>query len=135
MITDDFDDGDDEEESDLSTCDAYEVVENNAFVAVRSSTLAHDNFYICKVIEKKVAEEDMVNFYGHMAEEGERYIKGVYLERTFKESPTKRFYKMFKKTVIIHPAQIFHPAVQFNESDCSITMDEYQFICDMLYRS
>ena len=96
--SEDDDSGDDIE----SELEENELVQNgqsfeeNAVVAIRSSTNANELFYLCQIIDIKQAEDDREDEYGHKLVKGEDYLECVYLE--LKDPMAKKGYYLYKVT-------------------------------------
>ena len=121
------------EENELPKETYFDVVETGSFVAVYShgEDHTHELFSIVKVIERRVAMEDITDDHHHTIRKGESYFFGFYLEKLH-EQPKRRTisYKLLEdKEVFILPGQIFFPCVPFR-NDLQLKLDDYQFLCD-----
>ena len=76
----DDDHNDDDQEHNSHSEDMFTFVEEGSFIALYSPP---NSFYflICKVKNKEIADEDLVDFYGHVVKSGDKFITGVYLEK------------------------------------------------------
>ena len=126
------DDNDDDDEGHNSHSEnMFTFVEEGSFIALYSTPNSFENFLICKVKNKGIADEDLVDFYGHIVKSGDKFITGVYLEKV-NQKKEKVFYKYLKKNVYIYPGEMFCPAVAIHETDLSISIEDYQFLCDSI---
>ena len=69
----------------------FEFVTDGSFVALYSAPNSLENLLVCKVHYKGNADDDLVDFYGHVVKSGDEYIKVVYLEK-IKETKAKVIY-------------------------------------------
>ena len=67
--------------------------ESNSFVALYSNTKSLEQFYICHVTEKLIAENDLIDIYGHKIQKGSKFLKAFYLEKTKEERDNVFFTK------------------------------------------
>ena len=100
------------DDTDDAEPDTFTMVDVNSFIAMCSLPNAIEPFYVMKIIEKTVAEDDMVDIYGHTIQKGSKYLKGYYLEK-IDQKRDKIVYKQLKKVVYIYPWEIF----------CSVDID------------
>ena len=107
--------------------EAFLMIEAGSLVALYSAENSLENFILCRIDSKSTAESDIEDSYGHVIRKGMQYLSGVYYE---KEYVKKHYvhYKVLEKLVLINPAQVFYPFVQFENHKMS--MMEYQNICD-----
>ena len=108
----------------------FSVVEPESFVALYSSQNSLELFYLCKILKKSIAEEDLNAIYGHLVQKGFEYFSGFYLEKV-DVKVSKVLYKQLQKIVYIHPIEIFCPVVAVDR-DLSLSLEEYQFLCDAI---
>lgn len=75
--------GSDEElESDELPRNTYfDIITEGSFVAIYSFVDVTELFYICKVLEKKVAADDIKDDFHHLIKRGQNFIIGHYLEQ------------------------------------------------------
>ena len=99
-----------EELDEADTNDMHLFVEAGSFAAIYSSVKSLEIFYVVKIIEKTVPDDDKSDVYGHLIQKGATLLKGHYLEKT-KESKGRVHYKLHKKVVYISPSEIFCPVV------------------------
>ena len=121
----------DEEFIETNDSDMHTYVEPNSFIAVYSSSKSLELFYIIHVIEKLIAEDDMIDLYGHIIPNGEHYLKGHYLEKV-DQKKDKITYKKHKKVVFIHPYEIFCPVVQMNPEELYLPIEDYLYLADSM---
>ena len=119
------------DETDDVESEMFTFIESNSFVALYSASNSLELFYILKVTEKDVAEDDIIDIYGHIIQEGSNYIKGFYLEK-IDEKKGKFYYKQLKKTVYVYPHEVFCPFVALDKDGLFLTALDYQFLADSL---
>ena len=119
------------DETDNTESEMFTFIEEDSFIGVYSSSKSLELFYILKVIEKAIAEDDIIDIYGHLIQKGAQYIKGFYLEKV-DERKNNVFYKQLNKTVYVYPAEIFCPAVPIDKNGLYISVLEYIFLADSL---
>ena len=112
--------------------------EENAVVAIRSSTNANELFYLCQIIDIKQAQDNREDEYGHKVVKGDDYLECVYLE--LKDPMAKKGYYLYKrlkkvKIVFVLPEaeQVFCPSVNVTEN-LKLDVQEHQFLADCLTR-
>ena len=120
------------DETDNSPNEMLQFVAEGSFVGIYSSENSIESFYIVKVIEKSVAEEDICDLYGHAIQKGVDFLKCNYLEKT-KENSDYISYKVHKKVVYIYPGEIFCPVVPMSNK-LTLPIAEYLFLSDTLSR-
>ena len=82
----------------------FSIIEPESFVALYSWQNSLELFYLCKILKKSIAEEDLIDIYGHLVQKGFVYI---------------------------HPSEICCPVVAVDR-DLSLSLEEYQFLCDAI---
>ena len=92
----------------------FEAVEVGSTVAVYSPPNASKLFYLCKVMDKGVAKQDLFVEYHHIASKGSSYLKCVYLEKISEKKGTIS-YKMVKGVAYVLPYQVFLPSVEISD--------------------
>ena len=117
------------DETDAIESDMFTFIETDSYVALCSTPDSLELFYILKVNEKDVANDDKIDIYGHVIQKGAHYIKGFYLEK-LDEKKGKIFYKQHTKIVYVYPAEVFCPSVAIHEIGLYLTASEYQFLAD-----
>ena len=112
----------------------FSCIIEGSYVAVYSDTNANEIFYVCKVNELKIADEDMIDEFEHSVSKGSRYLSCNYLEK-IDENHRKRevMYKLIKGTVVVHPNQVFHPSVELSDK-LKMKMEQYFELGDCMYR-
>ena len=108
----------------------FAFIEEGGYVAVYSTRTSHELFYVLKVIEKCVAQQDEIDIYGHLIQNGAQYIKGYYLEK-LSDRKGKVAYKQLNKIVYFYPSKCFCPAV-FLDKDLCMPLGDYQFLADTI---
>ena len=97
-----------------------------------SAPNSFESFIVVKVKSKDVADCDTVDFYGHTIRKGDKFVIGVYLEKKDNSAVGKVSYKMHSKDVYFYPGEIFCPAVQIEESNLSLAIEDYIFLCSFV---
>ena len=59
----------------------FSIVKPEWFVALYSSQNSLELFYLCKIFKMSIAEEDLIDIYGHVVQKGFEYFSGFYLEK------------------------------------------------------
>ena len=108
----------------------FEFTEAGSYAALFSAPNSFEPFIVIHVKSKSIANDDMVDFYGHLVKKGDKYITGIYLEKKDVQNKMKIFYKKHKKDVYINPGEVFCPVVSIDESDLSMSIFDHQFLCD-----
>ena len=117
------------DEMDNNEPEMFIFIECGSYIALYSDPKSFELFYIVKEDEKDLAEDDKIDIYGHVIQNGANYIKGVYLEKV-DEIKGKVFYKQLTKTVYMYPAEVFCPSMAMNENGLYLHLAEYQFLAD-----
>ena len=65
----------------LNTHTVFELLKPGNFVGLRSPQKSIEMFFICEVIDKGVASENLTDAYGHRILASERYAEIKYLEK------------------------------------------------------
>ena len=103
----------------------FEFIETPCYISVLSPNSAHELFYLFKVIEKCVAQEDCQDIYGHKIFKNELYLKGYYLEKQ-SDKKTAVVYKLLDRHLVyIHINEIHQTFIDFDECNMSMTKEEY----------
>ena len=108
----------------------FSIVKPESFVALYRSQNSLELFYLCKILKKSIAEEDLIDIYGHLVQKGFEYFPGFYLEKVVVKI-SKVLYKQLQKIVYIHPSEILCSVVAVDR-DLSLSLEEYQFLCDAI---
>ena len=114
----DNDDNDDSSESefendvsdDESETEAYElraesvnsILNKNTTIALYSASNSWELFYLCKVLDFGIADENMVDDYNHLIPKGSKYMKYQHYQKQ-NESYSGIHHKLFPKIVYILP--------------------------------
>ena len=107
------------DETDDMDPEMYTSIEKGSYIALYSSCKSFELFYTLKLLKKAVAEQDIIDIYGHRVQKNSSYIEGVYLEKT-KEKDGKVFYKELKKNCMCTHQWYF---VQL----CQCEMEKFHF--------
>ena len=86
-----------DETDDLAT-EMYTLITESLCVAVYSDQNSLELFYLIKVENKCVADEDMSDVYGHLIQKGSEFCSGYYLEK-IREKGEYIYYKLLRKLV------------------------------------
>ena len=97
--------------------------------AVYSPPNASKLFYLCKVMDKGVAKQDLFDKYHHIVSKGSSYLKCVYLEKISEKKGTIS-YKMVKGVAYVLPYQVFLPSVEISDV-LSIDSSQYMDLISM----
>ena len=125
----------DEEETDT---EAYElrsesvnsVLTKNTSIALFLSSNSLELFYLCKILDFGIADENLVDEYNHIVPQGSRYIECQYYQKE-KETKSEIRYKLLPKRVYVFPTQVLSPLVNLSENHI-LKMEEYQWLSDSL---
>ena len=79
-------------------------------IALYSAPKSLELFYLLKVVRKTVADDDKIDIYDHTIQNGLQYIGYLY----------------------VYPGEIFCPAVPTIKDGLYMTVQEYQFLCDLI---
>ena len=88
----DEDNDQDADDHEGSTDERYEFVEVGCYIGLFSAPNSFEPFIVCEVKAKGVAEDDYVDFYGHVVKKGDHFITAVYLEES-KRYKSRVFHK------------------------------------------
>ena len=124
IIDDDLDLLDEEYNREMYT---YVFVENS-YVALYS---VPELFYLLKVLEKDVADDVIIDIYGHTVQKGSEYITRHYLEKV-SEKKDRIYYKELAKTVYVYLVELFCPSVPISQ-DHFFLLFELSFKCPFIW--
>ena len=124
-----------DEESDTKIYELHaetvnDVLTKDTCITLYSSSNALKLFFLCKVLDFGVANEDLFDSYNHVITKGCKYIRCQYYQKT-KESKGKVHYKLLPKNALALHTEVLSPFVNLN-SDNTLLMDEYQWLCDSI---
>ena len=106
--------------------------DKDSYVAVYSPENALELFYIVKVEKKCIANDEVFDIYNHIIPKGEEYCSGKYLEKVIQKGDYVQ-YKKLKKTVYIHPNEVFAPSVPINnDEDLRLPMAVYLSLAEYM---
>ena len=74
-----------DEDADVSD-NNFEFVEPGTYIGLFSLPNSFEPFIACQVIDKGIAEEDAVDFNGHVVQRGDKFVTGVHLEEVQKKN-------------------------------------------------
>ena len=105
----------------------FELVEPGIFVGMRSPTNAIESFFVGEVMDKGIAENNMINQNGHTIMSGELYLEVCYLQ---KEAQKKKMWHQLPKKlhcILTHVAEVFITNTGL-DADLCMVINEYQSI-------
>ena len=103
----------------------------NTTTALYSASNSLELFYLCKVLDPGIADENMVDDYNHLILKGSKYIKCQYYHKQKESRSSGIHYKLFPKIVYVLPTQVLSPLVNLDENNI-LKMDEYQWLCNSI---
>ena len=120
---DDDDDDDDGSENDEEETEQYELRANSVFEVVKQENIialysppsAFESFYLCKVLETAVANEEIVDTCNHHLNIRGKFIKCNYLEKV-KGKRLFMLYKILSQIVYVLPSQVMNPIVNLSDN-------------------
>ena len=84
----------------------FDFIETPSYVTVLSASSAHASFYLCKIVKKDIAADDMEDRYGHKVFKDEKYLEGLYLLKV-RTKKSHVIYKLLEKHVVfLHTDEI-----------------------------
>ena len=105
------------------------MVKQRNIIALYSPPTAFEPFYLCKVLETGVANEEMVDTYNHQLNIGDKFIKCNYLEKV--KEKIFMLHRVLLQIVYVLPSQVMNPIV--NSSDnLELPIYEYQWLLNSL---
>ena len=118
------------DESDDMDPELFTFIEKDNYVAVYSQENSLELFYVIKVFDKCIADEDTTDIYSHVIQKGAQYCNGYYLEK-ISEKKQYIYYKQLKKAVYFYPNEVFSPWVPIDEDLC-LPLGEYLFLANSI---
>ena len=116
-----------------------EVVKPGNIIALFSPANALELFYLSKVIDSGIAEEDLHDSQNHFIKKGSAYLSVVYYEKKPNSEFSKSGHVIYKQSkinypVYVLPAQVMSPQIHvtFIGTDIHVEMGEYQWLCDSI---
>ena len=76
------------DDTDDAEPDTFTMVEVNSFIAMYSLPNVIEPFYVMKITEKSIADDDMVDIYGHTIQKDSK--EGYYIDRIIYKQLKKR---------------------------------------------
>ena len=90
-----------------------ELVIPESLCAVAASENSFESvWFMCIESDQDVATHQIMNDYGHIINEGEKFIQGKYLEKVATKRDNQTF-KLMNKVVLFYQASIDYPFVNF----------------------
>ena len=108
----------------------FAIIEKGSTIALYSPSTSIELFFLCTVTAFGIASEELKDKNKHIIKEGERFIKGRYLEKT-REKKGFIYYKLLKDEVFILPTHVLSPLVPIND-DLSLPVTEYLWLADSI---
>ena len=105
------------------------IVEVGSFVGIHKYSSTKLEFVILKVLDKKVAINDFSDVFGNIILKGEIYMLCHFLKQA-RESDGKLFFKELRTAAYLIPANIICPFVAINETDLSISVQQFHSLCE-----
>ena len=129
--------GEDFEAYELRSENILQLVVPGDIAALFSPMNSLELFYLCKILEVSVAEEDIHDKYHHCIPKGSSYFLVNYYEKKPNSEFNKNgfvIYKKIKYTAYVLPNQVMLPKVNVTNIglDIHVAMGEYQWICDCI---
>ena len=129
-----IDNNDDDEDEDF--IDDRDTLLSEVSIGATAAIFSAENnepFYLIQILDKKVADETVVDDYNHTFNVGESYIVAHYMEKV-SEHLKKGFvqYKMLTATAFVRPSQVFYPCVKIGQ-DNKLAYEEYNFLSDCTF--
>ena len=109
----DVDEESDTEMYELRAETVNDVLTEDTCIALYSSSNALELFFLCKVLDFGVANEDLFDSYNHVITKVCKYLRCQYYQKT-KESNGKVHYKLLPKNVLAVPTEVLSPFVNLN---------------------
>ena len=104
----------------------FDAVEKGATIALFSPPSSSELFYRSKMLDMKVAKEDICDIYNHAVSKGDKHTESQYYKKSAKN---KEFiqYKLLKLIVYVLPHHVSMPVVNMT-NDMRFTTQEHLFI-------
>ena len=99
----------------------FDFIETPSYVTVLSASSAHESFYLCKIVKKAIAADDMEDRYGH------KVFKDLKIkEEKVRIKESRVIYKLLEKHVVfLHTDEIHQMFVDLNCETMSMPKEEY----------
>ena len=111
--------------TDVRKSHLFDFIDIPSYITVLSPNSAHELFYLCKVIKKDIAADNIEDVYGHKIFKGEQYLVGNYLEKVDEKRSDIVYKLLANHAVYIHVYEVNQTFVDFNPSTMSIPKEEY----------
>ena len=108
----------------------FDVIKKDGVIALYSSPNSLELFYLCKVKEFGIAQENLIDTFNHIIPKGSKFIKCQYFEK-YEEKRGGVMYKILPETVLVLPTQVLNPVVELDE-DGSLSMENYLWLSDRI---
>ena len=96
-----------------------------SYVTVFCSHFADELFYLFKITNKRVAEKDKEDIYGHKIFKGEKYFEGFYLEKVDEKRQNIVYKLVDKYLVYIHIGEVSNMYVDFDTNTMTMNKETY----------
>ena len=80
----------------------FGVIKKDGVIALYSPPNSLELFYLCKVKEFRIAQENLIDSLNHIIPKGSKFIKCQYFEK-YKEKPGKIMFKLLPEIVLVLP--------------------------------
>ena len=120
-------DFEDETESYELRSESVFAIEKGSTIALYSPSTSIELFFLCTVADFGIASEELKDKNKHIIKEGEKFIKGRYLEKT-REKKGFVYYKLLKDEVFIH---VLSPLVPIYD-DLALPVTDYLWLADSI---
>ena len=107
----------------------FDAVEKGATIALFSPPSSSELFYLCNVLDMKVAKEDICDIYNHAVSKGGKYHECQYYE---KSAEKKGFiqYKLLKPIIFFcSSSPCVNASCKYDTNDMRLTGQEYLNQC------
>ena len=105
------------------------IVKGN-IIALYSPPNSMELFYLCKVLDFGIANENLIDKYNHVILKGNKYLKCQYFTK-ISEKKGKYFYKLLPDEIYAYPTEVMSPYVNLGV-DSSLSINEYQWLSDSI---
>ena len=107
----------------------FDVIKKDGVIALYSSPNSLELFYLSKVKEFGIAQENLINTFNHIPK-GSKFIKCQYFEK-YEEKQRGVMYKLLPETVLVLPTQVLNPVAELDE-DSSLSKENYLWLSDRI---
>ena len=108
----------------------FDAIVSENVISLYSPTNVAETFFLCYVLEKCVAREDVSDITNHEVLKGSKYLQCKYYRKNSVTSGLVS-YKLEDEEIYVLPRQVVCPYVSMNKKG-QISVSEYQFLCDCI---